>query len=85
MEDTEEYDGVLRHDAVAAPATSHTIYGLSAETPYTIRMIALNADALASEPSAEGTATTPALPAGYVDPPGQGDRAMGVARGVVGA
>ena len=66
---TQEYDGVLRHDVVDAPATSHIIYGLNGSTQYTIRIIALNAADFASEPSAEATATTPALPAGYENPP----------------
>ena len=68
---TEAYDAYLRHDEVAATATSHTIYSLSKVTPYTIRMIALNADGFASQPSAEATATTLDLQPGYVDPPGR--------------
>ena len=67
---SEGYDGVLRNYEVAAPATSQILYSLNASTQYTIRVIAINTAGFASQPSAAATATTPALPAGYENPPG---------------
>ena len=67
---TEEYDGLLRHAEVDVLTTSHTIYGLNGGTQYTVRVIALDSNSHAFQPSADATATTPDLPADYENPPG---------------
>ena len=67
----QDYDGLLRHAEVAAPATSYTIYGLNGGTQYTVRVIALDSNGHAFQPSTGATAAaTAALPDGWENPPG---------------